>query len=73
MAVDVRGEPPERLADLRAPLDQGGRRQRHHDDGNSLNNQRGNLFWRTGQEQMFTRRRLAAQIPAPAELEAIPF
>jgi HNH endonuclease len=30
-----------------------------HDDGNSLNNQRDNLFWRTGAEQMFTRRRLA--------------
>lgn len=44
-----------------------------HDDGQSLNNQRENLFWRTGIEQMFTRRRLACA-PAPAELEAsVPF
>jgi hypothetical protein len=43
-----------------------------HDDGNSLNNQRRNLFWRTGPEQMFTRRRVQAAVAAPA-LADIPF
>ena len=45
-----------------------------HDDGKSLNNQRENLFWRTGAEQMFTRARLAQPAPVSAEsLDAIPF
>jgi len=45
-----------------------------HDDGNSLNNQRGNLFWRTGAEQMFTRRRLQKAAAPEHELEAaVPF
>lgn len=44
-----------------------------HDDGKSLNNQRHNLFWRTGEEQMFTRRRVAQQPPAPALEANVPF
>lgn len=44
-----------------------------HDDGNSLNDQRENLFWRTGAEQMFTRRRLALAKAAPAIEHPIPF
>jgi hypothetical protein len=43
-----------------------------HDDGGSLNNQRENLFWRTGREQMFTRRRLQQIAPAQHEAE-VPF
>jgi hypothetical protein len=45
-----------------------------HDDGRSLNNQRENLFWRTGEEQMFTRRRLQKAAVPEHELEAaVPF
>lgn len=44
-----------------------------HDNGDSIDNQRDNLFWRTGQEQMFTRRRIAAAAGALREPEPIPY
>jgi hypothetical protein len=45
-----------------------------HDDGNSLNNQRGNLRWATGPEQAMNRRRfVAVPIAKSARFAEIPY
>jgi len=48
----------------------------HHDDGNSINNQRENLFWKTPREQMLAnlaRYRFHAELAAESAYAQIPF